>query len=788
VNDLAELGLPLAPQWSLQLGQLGKSLVILGTSIYLLAAVASLFSIKHPKLWKVGPTAFWIGTACLASVFAILISLFVTDQFHFEYVRARSMVDSAAFYKVAGVWSGQQGSFILWGVASALFGLLTLRAVGNIYRPWYLACYSVFLAFICAIVAFETPFNILNELVQGGKTYTIPDGVGLTPALQNLWMVIHPPIIFLGFGSLTILACWAVAAMASGNLTDWVPAVRPWAILSATILGLGLCLGGFWAYETLGWGGFWAWDPVENVSFVPWVLGIALIHGLIVQAARQRWVWTNLLLAGLPFLFFVYGTFLTRSGVFGTASVHSFVSMDRIAYRLLLGFLILSTIGFLALWLLRGRSVAKNLSKPSVDGIHRENAYLSGVLMLSATAAATAIGMSIPAITVIATGQQRLVNEQNYHQVLAWVFVPLMIAMAAGPFLSWKPTTMRELFNRMFGVLCVSLGLVGIALFILRDPNWGVHMSVGEFTQLPFGLKVPRLPWITFLLFICTLAAVGNAWRISEVVRKSQMQTGPFLSHLGVAVLMAGMILSRGLERSEKGYVIPGATTRLLDFTLEYQGHTKLGSEKGILDRDNKVMFKLTNADRTYIAKPGLYYTVSEGGEESEMVWPHIDRQITHDTYLTLYKPVTNVWEQPHSLKEGESKTENEVTLTYDRFEMEGEPGQPGTKFKAYVTITARGETFKAQPYLELTGHGVRPEIVPAGSELSVVMPRIEAKDQSASFQILLSRPAYPVELFYKPMTGLVWGGTGIMVLGGFLSAWSRRFRRREEPAATLAA
>lgn len=787
MGDLRQLGLPEAAAWSLTTGTAGKILVLVGIAAFLLSALAGVLEARKPGLKGFTIGFFALGSAALLGSMVCLGFLFGYDQFQYEYVRARAAADSDLKYKIAGIWAGQQGSFMLWGVCSALFGLLAIKATGQ-YRRWFTVAYSVFLGFICAILAYETPFKIIPELIQNGAVFVPPDGVGLTPALQNYWVVIHPPAIFLGFGSLTVLACWALAAMLVGDVQSWVRPVRPWAILAASTLGLGLCLGGFWAYETLGWGGFWAWDPVENVSFVPWLFSIAFFHGLIVQAAKGKWAWSNLLLGTLPFLFFVYGTFLTRSGVFGESSVHSFVSMDRMAYRLLLGFLGLSLVGFLALWFTRGRKVCAPFAAATDGGISRENVYRSGVLVLSGISLATAIGMSLPAVSVLATGRQQVAMEADYHMVLSWLFPPLMLLMAAGPFVSWKRMNLATLNNRLFGILCVSLGLCGIALFVMRDPRWGVHHAATDTASMPFGLKAPLLPWITFLLFLCTIAAIGNAWRMVEVWKRSKMQLGGFLTHFGVAVLLAGMILSRGLERKEQGYVIPGMPTRLLDYTITYKGHTKLSTEKGIYDRDNKVLFDVESATDKFEARPGLYYTVGEDGNEKSMVWPHIHRQFSHDTYFALFEPITAVWKEPQTLKPGETKTHENVTVTYKSFEMEGQPGQAGTRFKANLTVQADGETYNVAPFLQMSERGALPEIVPINRDLSIVMPRINAGDQSAMFQVLLSQPAYPVELFYKPMTAFVWGGTGIMVLGGFFAAYARRVRRRELTAETVVA
>src|SRR5689334_3050201 len=287
---------PPAPFWAEAAGPVGRVFVLAAIVFFLLSAIGWSLASRNPKAETLGKRCFTLGACSIFGAFLTLASLFVGDQFQYNYVFSHSDSIIALKYKIAAIWAGQQGSFLLWACTSSLFGLLAVRVTGK-YRRWFTVPYAAFLASLCGILAYETPFNV--TLIDG-RALVPPIGVGLTPSLQNYWVVIHPPTIFMGFGSLTVMFCFAISAMLTGDLKSWLALVRPWALVSLAVLGLGLCMGGFWAYETLGWGGFWAWDPVENVSFVPWVFTAAFVHGLIVQTTRGRWPWTNLMLAGLP--------------------------------------------------------------------------------------------------------------------------------------------------------------------------------------------------------------------------------------------------------------------------------------------------------------------------------------------------------------------------------------------------------------------------------------------------------------------------------------------------------
>jgi cytochrome c-type biogenesis protein CcmF len=763
-DKLLEAGFRQAEAWSVAMGSCGKGLILAGLAFFLF----SVFTWAR-KREKLGSLSMILGSACLFAAFLVLGSLFVKDQFQYEYVRARAMANSEIQYKIAGIWAGQQGSFLLWACCSAFFALFAARRTGP-DRRWFSIVSSLFLGALCAILAYETPFQINQQVFAHGAYWIPPDGVGLTPSLQNYWVVIHPPTIFLGFGSLLVPFAWAVSAMVRRDPITWVAGVRPWTILSTAITGLGLCMGGFWAYETLGWGGFWAWDPVENVSFVPWLMMAVLIHGLIVQTVRGKWTGTNLLVAGLPFLAFVYGTFLTRSGFLGETSVHSFAEMERTALWILVGILGIALFGFLGLWIAVGRRLGSESAPLEEVGLPREKAYGIGMAMMSLTAIATAIGMSIPVISTL-RGRQQVASEHDYHVILSWFFVPIMLLMAVAPFLSWRGLPIRKLIDRLFGVICVSIGSTGFALMAIKNPQFGVGSNGTETLKFPWGNMV-AWPWLTFLLFLCIVAGVGNLWRIAESWKAQKPSWGGFVSHIGVAVLMAGLILSRGYERKEQIFVQDGRPARGLDYVFTYRRMTS----DNLQNRSNEVVFDVEGLKSKFVATPGLYYTKGEDGKQNAMVWPHIQRSLSHDMYVALHEPVSDVWAEPMRLKPGETKTLNDITVKYRKFFREGQPGVTGTKFGGQLLITTKDGKYEASPTLELTGQGApQPNLAEVGPDLMIAAVAMDAADQSLVLQMLFQKPIYPIEVFYKPMTVLVWTGTGILTIGGLMAAWYRR-------------
>ena len=768
--------LPSPPEWSLALGSLGSALVISAALLFLASALA--WGIAGGRDWgrRLGAWTFGLGCLGLFATFAVLAVLFANNRFEWEYVWAHADSANTLPYRIAGIWSGQQGSFLLWGVCMALFGLLSARFVGP-YRRAYMAVYSLPLAAIAGILAYETPFHLIRE---GGRAVVPSEGMGLSPALQNYWVTIHPPTIFLGFGALTVPFALALAAMLHRDLRSWVPLVRPWAILATTLVGLGLCMGGFWAYETLGWGGFWMWDPVENVSFVPWVLGAALLHGLMVHRAKGRWIPTNLLLAAAPFLAFVYGTFLTRSGMLSDVSVHSFAEMDRAALKLLVGLCAAAFVGFLGVWFWTLPSALRlqRSEGEEAPGWDRESLFRAGTYLLVLFAGATLVGMSLPFFMALAGRPAKVVEEHQYHQVLSFFFVPLMLVMAAAPFVGWRKLGAREVGRRLYNAFCLSFGLVGLSLLAMAATPIRQRIPLSGSVEAIGGFSLPKLPWLLILLGLCWFVLVANVWRVVELGIAKKLSASSFLAHVGLAVLMAGLIFSRGFERKGFTNVQEGRPGAALGYTFEYVRQT---ADRH--DRHNRLVLRVTSDEGTFVAAPGLYYVVSpQDGRESPMVWPHIQRFALHDVYITPQPEQTDA-SGVVTLKPGESFDVGRYRFTFERMERKGQPGMAGTEFLAVVRAETSVGSFEVRPGMRLAQNGVEPIEAPVGHALRMGMSGMNVADGSVSLQVSFNTPIYPIEVYYKPLTILVWVGTGILTLAGFLAAWNGRPRRLPQTA-----
>lgn len=769
---------PEAAQWSLQLGQAGRVVIGFAALALLLAAFLYAFDFARPAIRKLRCALYVSGMVSFFVAFAMLATLILTRQYHFKYVFSHSdngMPDD--MYRFASLWGGQEGSFLLWACTSAIFCLLVAPRTGE-YRRWFSVVTALGLAALAGILSYETPFALVSMKdllgLESAKLLTPPDGAGLTPALLNWWMKIHPPTIFMGFGSTLALFGWSMAALIKGDLETWLKQVRPLAIVSTTLMGIGLIMGGFWAYETLGWGGFWMWDPVENASMVPWLFTAAFLHLIFVALARGKWLVSTAVFGCLGYIGFGYGTFLTRSGFLGDTSVHSFAEMDRQALWLLTGLKAVALLSVIVAATVRTRiRIKQGFAERPFEAFNKwtlSAAYGTGVVLLSAIAIGCAIGMSVPLIMSLRGLQPALVEEPLYNRVMAYLFIPLTLLMALGPYLGWRGLDAKKIGARLFNVVCISLGFLGIGMFMVRTIPAGMGLPPG--TRTNFGwATVPTEPWVMFLGFICVIGIVANLYRIAETWKTSRSSMGAFLTHIGVITTMLGLIISRGLQRKEQFDVQQGRPGVAMGYAVTLEG-----LRSTFLTRENRMMFRFQGRSENFLAEPILFYTDRGQEEPSPTVRPWIQHHPLHDKYVTVYPMVYEATED-FTLEVGQTKRLENTLITYEKLTREGTPGTAGASFGALLKIDdpeTGNQTIN--PKLRLTGDGPPAPIrAQMGDQYFVELKRMDAATQTVTLQLQYVHPIFPMELYFKPMPGLVWWGAGIMTFGGFLAAWQRR-------------
>jgi cytochrome c-type biogenesis protein CcmF len=532
--------------------------------------------------WAVlGSTASVVGAALY------LITLIVGHHFEVAYVAEYSAKRSAAGYLFAAFWGGQEGSILLWTFWTSILGaVLAFKAGDKARRVWPI--YGVVLVFLLSLLLLKCPFAL-------GAGPVPTDGKGLNPLLENMWMVIHPPILFLGFSSLLAPFAWCLYGLIYRDWDGWARAAFPWALFSFTALGLGLSLGGYWAYETLGWGGFWGWDPVENSSLVPWLFITALLHGIAIQNKNGGYKVTNFALGFLPFAFMSYGTFLTRTGLLADFSVHSFSSMGTDGYRMML-FLVISVFAIpTALILARARAIPKPMAYENI--LTREFGYFLSSTLIGILGLIVAIGMSSPLITRIpfiaaivhadaakgAAAKPEFYNQGGYPLILI-----LTLAMAVTPYLAWKASDSRSVLRRLFPAYLIAIA-IALAMTVAAMAT-GVHE-----------------PWMILMFATAMFAVIANLLLILPRLRRreSRMTVGGFVAHMGAGFLIAGIAcLVTFSQKAERVLLIKNIPESKLGYKLTYMGMTTHPYDR----EHNAIRIRIEKDGRLWEARPRLYF------------------------------------------------------------------------------------------------------------------------------------------------------------------------------------
>jgi cytochrome c-type biogenesis protein CcmF len=675
-----------------------------------------------------------VGLAAL-----LLILLLVVRDFRIDYVFRYSGLDLPMHYQFAAFWAGQQGSFMIWLVWGALIGLLLQRTAGR-SEPAVMGVYLLTLLGLVFILVRQSPFAMRLDAPL--------DGQGLNPLLQDDWMVIHPPIMFVGFALSAVPFAFAMAALWTRRFDDWAARAFPWALTGFLVLGTAILMGGYWAYKTLGWGGFWGWDPVENASFVPWLFGTVLIHGLHLERTRGRYRRANYVLATLLFMSVLYGTFLTRSGVLADFSVHSFVDLGLSGW--LVG--ILGTFMLLAAYLLATR-LRQVPTKPNEDPLLSRGTFMVlGTITLLTAALVILTGTSAPLLTrVMATPGQ--VGPAFYNRVNLPIALLIACLLALVPYLTWRGETPRAVARKLLWP-----GLFAVALAIAAAV-WRVDQ-----------------PLHVLFAFLAALALASNLQKVAEKARSGGLAgAGGYLAHVGVGVILLGVLASTGYDRSAKVTLVQGVAQRVDGMTLTFvrfiprQGREKERMEVEVARRGErfKVYPKFFVNSRT----------------RQLMVNPDIRSFGFMDLYVS---PIEYDPGEPRlELAQGEAGSVGKTQVRFVRFDLQAEgnalvqmaAGRTVT-VGAVLQVTQNGKTGTVRPLYRLNpadGRVETPQMpLPGGG--AVMVSGINATTGKVLLDLggLANAARLSLDVTRKPLISLVWGGLYVVLAGGILSTVNR--------------
>jgi cytochrome c-type biogenesis protein CcmF len=470
-----------------------------------------------------------MGGLAFVALVSLIIS-FVTNDYSNLYVWQHSSNDMHPMYLVGAVWGGMDGSMLLWAAIMSLFAMLVMirrdSVPGRLFA-WVIPMLAGACSFFLFVVTFLTnPFRLIPQGIIHA------DGNGLNPLLQNPSMMIHPPMLYLGFTGFVVPFAFCLAALASGELsTAWIRLTRRWTLVAWIFLTAGIILGGNWAYIELGWGGFWAWDPVENASFMPWLTGTAFLHSVMVQENRGMLKVWNVMLAVLTYLLTVFGTFLTRSGI--VQSVHAFAETD-VGWVFLVYLLVVLFIA-VGLTLFRWKMLKSDTVLQSY--FSREAAFLFNNLCLLGILITTLWGVMLPVITEAVTGEQSVVGPPFFNRVNAPLFLVLLFLMAVGPLISWRKnsfTQVRKIFMIPF-LLSLTILLLGIWLDPSR-PLAALSFSLSALVIITIFNEFHRAARIRSLV-----SKKNIMIELGSLLRRKPRKYGAHIVHLGVAIAAISM-------------------------------------------------------------------------------------------------------------------------------------------------------------------------------------------------------------------------------------------------------
>jgi cytochrome c-type biogenesis protein CcmF len=691
------------------------------------------------------------GAVVLASL--VLFFALATRDFRVEYVQQYSGLDLPVHFQLAAFWAGQKGSFMIWLLWGVLLGIPLYKSAGR-HEPTVMVLYTLTLIGLVLILVRESPFVMLTETPRDGK--------GLNPLLQDNWMVIHPPIMFVGFAASAVPFCFAMSALWRRDYDSWAARAFPWALGGFLVLGGAILMGGYWAYDTLGWGGYWGWDPVENASLIPWLFGAVLIHGLYLERTKNRFRRANYILVTLVYLSVLYGTFLTRSGVLADFSVHSFVDLGISGWLIaLMAFFVL---GSLYLLVFRLREVP---TEPNVDPLSSRGAALVlGTITILASALAVTFGTSAPLFTAW-VGKAAQVGPEWYTRVHWAIAAAVAFLLMYVPFQTWKGLPAGEFLRKLW-------------------PSYAAAAVIAV------GGLIGGVSWpVAIYLFLVAAALFSNLHKMILKGRTAGwLAAGGYLAHVGVMIMFLGILASSGYDRSTKVTLQQGVPTQVGEMTATFKGFKEKTSPR---EKDALIVEIVRENGKVVTTYPKLFQNARSGqvmANPDVTVFPLLDLYVSPIEYQPGERGATAA---ALELAKGETGKLQGLDVQFVAFDLnvEGnamEQMAQGGKMTIGAKLAVTPSGGAAQDVVVLyridQSRGLAeapPTRLPGGG--AVAVGAINASNGSVRlvFDGVLpvtaaagSGPRLSVDISTKPLIQLVWGGFYVLMIGGLFALLNR--------------
>ena len=826
------------------IGNIGHLLVI-SSFIFSLFAAYSYFrasssaNILNASGWKAnGRIFFYIHSAAVMGVVIALYLIIYKNHFEYHYAWSHASRHLPFYYKLSCFWEGQEGSFLLWIFWNCVIGIILL----NTSKKWegpMMAVYALVQAFLTSMILGSvffglkigsSPFLLLRDVMSDAPIFQInpdfipEDGTGLNPLLQNYWMVIHPPVLFLGYATTLIPFAYLVAGLWTKNYKDWIKPALPWTIFSVAMLGLGQLMGAYWAYETLSFGGYWNWDPVENAVYVPWIIQVGALHTMIIFNNNNTALKTAMILTVATFILVLYATFLTRSGVLGEASVHSFTDLGLNGQLLiyLFTFLVISIILLAVHW----KKIPT--SNREISTYSREFWIFMGVITFCLMGFQVMYATSIPVYNRIIEffgGSSNIAPPADqvtfYTNFQIWCAVLIALLSGTGQFFYWKKMDKTKLLDALAGPVVIALVLAGAIIVVA---------------------KVTEVRYI--ILLLCSVYSVAaNGKILLNLVRQKPRLSGGAVAHIGVALMLIGILFSSGYSKvvslntsgllyskefsdemnRENVLLFLNEPRSMNEYELVYKGRRK--DVAGVpfyvpvshvtpadeeyraivrkdIERDGKVYFK--TGDTVTVAEENTYYEIdySKNGKKVFTLFPRaqvnpsmglvVSPDIKRGAMRDLYTHISTIpdpeketeWSDPEikQVKMGERFFVNDyvavlkgVERVYELRDIEF--GENDVAVKAIIEIMGDGKEYTAEPVFIVKDNmiGNMPEFI---EEIGLKINFSNVLPEEDSFELTLQttqKDYIIMKAVEKPFINVLWLGT-LVLMTGFGIATARRF------------
>ncbi len=640
----------------------GYGILLITLAVCIAAIAAAVLGIRKNSLaWTQSARNAILAAFPLLSLASLcLIWLLVDDRFEVLYVYNVISRDMPLYMKIAALWGGQAGSLLFWAWTLALFSAAVMLRKWDRDReflPWVVIVTAITLAFFVGMIIFvENPFRriwldgsgqqLIAMFQPQGTTQIIPSrGYGLNPLLRHIGMIIHPPALYFGFAAFVIPFAFAVAALVTNRTDDrWIRITRRWTLVAWLFLSLGLVLGSRWAYDVLGWGGYWAWDAVENSALMPWLTGTAFLHSVMIQEKRglfKRW---NIILIVLTYSLVIFGTFLTRSGVF--SSVHSF--SESAVGPLFFTFIAITLVASLALLLYRWQDLAGEGQMTSL--LSREALFLVNNLLFIGILAVTFWGVVFPLISELISGQKVTVGPPFYERATSPLFGGLILLMGLAPLSAWGHSTIKTLGQAVWKPLAVSVVIL-ITLYITGMRQWVALLGLW---LISFAILVTVYEYFRGAAARCHSTGENLAVSLWKIGGKNRRRYGGYIIHIGLLLMGIGILGIELFQETTQTTVSQGQSVTLNEYQLTFQSVSVFDTTDGRnvaraalqVAQDGQVVGEIYPRQDYYYASeqqvtvPGVLSSLKDDLYVLLMEW-QVESQPTA-TFKVYYNPLVN--------------------------------------------------------------------------------------------------------------------------------------------------